>query len=366
MTLSRFSLLRRSISRRGYATLSPKYKTSITLDGMEQHYVESTIIIPEAFDYLNTVNIAVLGYGSQGRAQALNMHDDGMDVTVGVRKGASWDRAVEDGWISGHNLFEIDEAAHRSGRIHYLLHDLEQKNCWEQVRSNLHPDDQLCFSHGFGVKYLGLDNVGREEGVDVFMVAPKCSGNMLRENYMNGVPTNASYAIFYDWSGLARDRCVAAGLSMGCSNLFPTTFTEEVLSDLTGERLVLMGTIRAAMEAQYEVLIENGHSPLEAWNETVVEAEHLYKMMWDKGMDWLYHNCSTTAQTGALEWSENLKPSLKKKFVECYDSVASGKEAEKAIKVGEDPEYRKKLDDQLKEMAQHPLWTTHRKMTQMK
>jgi ketol-acid reductoisomerase len=341
---------------------------TVNVGGTTTDIIPSTHETRERFaDYNNDGPIAVIGYGSQGRAQALNLRDGGHDVILGLRyNGTSWNKALDDGWRE-NSIMPVELAVTESSRVHLLIPDFALIDEWQPIMDNMSIGscDQICVSHGFGFAYHDLTNITAPPYMDVFMVAPKCSGNKVRESFVNGKLANASYAVYHDASGIAKERCIAAGLAVGCTNLFETTFTDEVVSDLTGERLVLMGTIRAIMEAQYEILREHGHSPMESYNETLAEAEHLYQMMWEKGMDWLYKNCSTTAQTGALEWSEKLKPNIKVMFEECYQSVLSKTEAQKAIQASTDPEYRKNLDQQLDDMADHELWRVNREMIKL-
>ncbi|GAG37332.1 unnamed protein product, partial [marine sediment metagenome] len=248
--------------------------------------------------------IAVIGYGVQGPAQALNMKDNGFNVIVGQAKRfrKDWNRAVADGWKPGKTLFDINEAVRRGTIVQMLVSDAAQKAIWPAVKKNLNPGDALYFSHGFSIVYKKLTKVIPPKDVDVILVAPKGSGTSVRRNFLTGAGINASYAVKQDVTGHAHQRCIALGIAIGSGYLFPTTFKGEVLSDLTGERGVLMGALAGIMEAQYQVLRQHGHTPSEAFNETVEElTESLIRLVSENGMDWMYANCSATAQRGALD-----------------------------------------------------------------
>ena len=275
----------------------------------------------KAREVLNDETIAVIGYGVQGPGQSLNMKDNGFNVIIGQSKQfmQDWDRAVADGWEPGKTLFEIEEAARRGTIIEMLVSDAAQKQIWPDVEKCLNPGNAVYFSHGFSIAYKDLTGVIPPKDVDVIMVAPKGSGTSLRRNFLSGAGINSSFAVFQDATGRARERCIALGIAVGSGYLFPTTFTNEVYSDLVGERGVLMGAIAGIMEAQYDTLREHGHSPSEAFNETVEEfTESLIKLVAENGMDWMYANCSATAQRGALDWKPKFKEATLPVFKKLY------------------------------------------------
>jgi ketol-acid reductoisomerase len=217
--------------------------------------------------------VAVLGYGVQGPAQALNMKDNGIHVIVGgdPNRKRSWNKAVNDGWVPGETLFTWEEAMER-GTIHqYLVSDAAQMLLWPKIRSHLKEGDALFFSHGFAVVYSDQTGIVPPKFVDVIMVAPKGSGASVRANFLAGSGINSSFAVKQDYTGRALDRTLAVGIAIGSGYLFPTTFEGEVHSDPTGERGVLMGALAGIMEAQYTTLRQHGHTPSEAFNETVEE-----------------------------------------------------------------------------------------------
>lgn len=277
--------------------------------------------------------ISVIGYGPQARNQTLNMVDNGYDVNIGVRKGGnSWFKAQDDGFIENKNLFSIDEAVHRGTFIQYLISDKAQTEQWTKVKNNLFHGDTLYFSHGFNITYKNQTNLIPPENIDVIMIAPKGPGNKIREFFLNGQGFNSSFAIYQNYTGQALNKCLELGFAIGSNYLFETTFQKETYSDLTGERCVLMGLIQGALKAQYDVLIENGHTKVEAYNETIEEGlRFLYPMINDKGMDWMYQNCSTTAQIGAIEWADKFETLLKPEIRNCYLSVKNGEETKKVL-----------------------------------
>ena len=302
--------------------------------------------------------VAVIGYGVQGPGQALNQKDNGINVIVGQRKNSkSWDKAVRDGFVEGETLFEIEEALKRGTIICYLLSDAAQIQLWPTVKKHLTAGKALYFSHGFGITYNDQTGIVPPKDVDVFLVAPKGSGTSLRRMFLQGRGLNSSYAIFQDATGKAFDRVVALGIAIGSGYLFETTFKREVYSDLTGERGTLMGAIQGLFAAQFEVLRKKGHSPSEAFNETVEElTQSLMPLVAENGMDWMYANCSTTAQRGALDWWKKFRDATLPVFTELYDSVAAGHEAALSIQSNSKKDYREKLDAELKELRESELW----------
>jgi len=308
---------------------------------------------------LKNETIAVIGYGVQGPAQALNMRDNGFNVIVGLRKGSkeSWKRAKRDGWKEGVDLFATEEAAERGTVIQYLISDAAQKAYWPTLKKHLKSGDALYFSHGFSIAYQDQTGVVPPADVDVILVAPKGSGTSVRRNYIAGVGINSSYAVHQDFTGNATDRCLALGIALGSGYLFPTTFEKEVYSDLTGERGVLMGALAGIMEAQYEVLRKNGHSPAESFNETVEElTQSLIRLVDENGMDWMYANCSATAQRGALDWKPKFKKATLPVFKELYERVKSGEETKRVLRSTGSADYKEKLEKELAVMRNSEMW----------
>ncbi len=328
--------------------------------------VEENVVTREEFplskaqEVLKNETIAVIGYGVQGPGQSLNLRDNGFNVIVGQRKGGkTWDKAVADGWVPGETLFEIEEACEKATIIQYLLSDAAQIEVWPTVKKHLTPGKALYFSHGFGITYKERTGIIPPADVDVILVAPKGSGTSLRTMFLEGRGLNSSYAIFQDATGRAFDRVVALGIGVGSGYLFETDFKREVYSDLTGERGTLMGAIQGLLLAQYEVLRENGHTPSEAFNETVEElTQSLMPLFAAKGMDWMYANCSTTAQRGALDWMGPFHDATKPVFEKLYKEVASGNEAQRSIDSNSQADYREKLEAELKALRESEMWQT--------
>jgi ketol-acid reductoisomerase len=309
-------------------------------------------------DILGKETVAVLGYGVQGRGQSLNMRDNGVSVLIGLREGSSgWQLAQKDGWVAGKSLFPLEEAAKRGTIIQYLLSDAGQKEQWPKLKPHLTKEKALYFSHGFSIVFSDQTGVVPPKDIDVILVAPKGSGTTVRRHFLEGKGINASFAIHQDATGRARDRCLACGIAIGSGYLFETTFKQEVVSDLTGERGVLMGAIYGLWLAQYEVLRAHGHSPSEAFNETVEEAtQSLYPLIGENGMDWMYANCSTTAQRGALDWFKRFRDVTKPVFEELYRKVEAGEETRRVLEANSRPDYRAQLEKELKVVADSEMW----------
>ena len=315
--------------------------------------------LDKAREVLADETIAVLGYGVQGPGQACNLRDNGFNVIVGQREGATYEKAVKDGWIPGETLFSIEEAAKRGTIVCMLLSDAAQIAVWPRIEQYMTEGKALYFSHGFGINWSDRTGIVPSKGVDVIMVAPKGSGTSLRTMFLEGRGVNASYAVHQDATGKALERVLAFGIGIGSGYLFETTFEREAVSDLTGERGSLMGAIQGLFLAQYEVLRENGHTPSEAFNETVEElTQSLMPLFSAKGMDWMYANCSPTAQRGALDWMTPFHDAIKPVMYRLYESVKSGNEAQISIDSNSQPDYREKLNEELKALRDSEMWRT--------
>jgi ketol-acid reductoisomerase len=325
----------------------------------EEVVMRSEFPMDKARKVLKDETIAVIGYGVQGPGQSLNMKDNGFKVIIGQSKDfmQDWNRAVADGWKPGVDLFEIEEAAKRGTIIEMLTSDASQKQIWPTIKKQLTKGKALYFSHGFSIVYKDQTKIIPPADVDVIMVAPKGSGTSLRRNFLSGAGINSSFAVFQDATGRAKERCLAVGIAVGSGYLFPTTFESEVFSDLVGERGVLMGALAGIMEAQYDTLRAHGHSPSEAFNETVEElTESLIKLVAENGMDWMYANCSATAQRGALDWKPKFKKAVMPIFKELYKRVASGAETKRVIEACGGPDYKQLLGKELAEMGNSEMW----------
>ena len=326
---------------------------------VEEVVTRGEVPLEKARELLKDEVVAVLGYGVQGPAQALNMRDNGVRVIVGgdPQRKRSWDKALRDGWVPGETLLPWEEAVAQGTIIQYLVSDAAQMMLWPRIEPCLKEGDALFFSHGFGLVYNDQTGIVPPEFVDVILVAPKGSGASVRANYLAGSGINSSYAVHQDYTGRALERTLAVGIAIGSGYLFPTTFRREVWSDLTGERGVLMGALAGIMEAQYATLREHGHSPSESFNETVEElTQSLIRLVDQNGMDWMYENCSATARRGALDWRHRFRKAVRPVFDDLYESVVSGEETRIVLKANSVPDYKEKLDAELREMRESEMW----------
>ncbi|MEA3427929.1 MAG: ketol-acid reductoisomerase [Thermodesulfobacteriota bacterium] len=325
---------------------------------VEEVVTSEEFSLEKAREALKDETVAVLGYGVQGPGQALNMRDNNIRVIVGQRKGgSSWDRAVADGFVPGETLFPLEEAAKKGTIIQFLLSDAGQTATWPEIKKCLNKGDALYFSHGFSIVYKDQTSIVPPDNVDVILVAPKGSGRTVRTNFLAGSGINSSFAVYQDYTGKAKKRTLALGIAIGSGYLFSTTFEKEVYSDLTGERGVLMGCLAGVMEAQYNILRKQGHSPSESFNETVEElTQSLIRLVAENGMDWMFANCSTTAQRGALDWAPRFRDAVAPVFDELYESVRSGKETKRVLEANSAPDYREKLQKELDAIKNSEMW----------
>lgn len=300
--------------------------------------------------------IAIIGYGVQGPGQALNLKENGFNVIVGQRPGRSFDKAVQDGWIPGRNLLSIEEAVKEATQIQFLLSDAGQKEMWPVIKPLLKPDGTLYFSHGFSIAFKEQTNVIPPSNVDVVLVAPKGSGRSVRENFLNGSGINSSFAIFQNASGKAVERTLATGMAIGSGFLFPTTFESEVFTDLTGERGVLMGAFYGLMQAGYNNLRNKGISPQDAIRHTVeIATQTVSKIIGKQGADGLIREL----QDGLVEWFSNgfilARNAVDPVFEDLYQKVVTGVETARVLEANSRPDYRERLDDELKQIDQSEL-----------
>ena len=341
----------------------------INFGGVEENVVtREEFSLAKAKEVLKDEVVAVIGYGVQGPGQSLNLKDNDINVIVGQRKDSkSWNKAVEDGWKEGVNLFDIEEAAKRATIIQFLLSDAGQIEQWNKIKPYLIKGKALYFSHGFGITFNDQTGIVPPKDVDVILVAPKGSGTSLRRLFVQGKGINSSYAIYQDATGKAKERVIALGMAVGSGYLFETDFKKEVYSDLTGERGILMGALAGVFEAQYNVLRKNGHSPSEAFNETVEElTQSLMPLVAENGMDWMYANTSVTAQRGALDWRHKFREAVAPVFENLYESVKTGNEAKIVIESGRKTDYRQKLEVELKEIRESEMWQTGKQVRSLR
>ena len=330
--------------------------------GVEENVVtRDEFPLEKAQDVLADEVVAVLGYGVQAPAQAFNMRENGINVIIGLDpdRKRQWDKALNDGWVPGETLFSMEEATDRATVVQFLVSDAGQVMVWPRIKPHLKKGDALYFSHGFGIVYADQTGIIAPEYVDVILVAPKGSGTSVRANFLAGTGINSSYAVYQDYTGRAEERTLALGITIGSGYLFPTTFANEVYSDLTGERGILMGALDGVMEAQYETLRAHGHSPSEAFNETVEElTQSLIRLVAQNGMDWMFGNCSTTAQRGALDWAPRFKAAVAPLFEDLYQSVLSGEETRLTLEANSKEDYKEGLDAELNKMHESEMWQT--------
>lgn len=331
----------------------------ITFGSVEENVVtREEFTLDKARDVLSNEIVALLGYGIQAPAQAFNMRDNGIEVIIGLDSTRSqWQKALDDDWEPGVNLFSFEEATQKSTIQQFLVSDAGQVQVWPKIRPYIKKGDALYFSHGFGIVYGDQTGIVAPDDIDVILVAPKGSGTSVRANFLAGTGINSSYAVYQDYTGRAEERALALGIAIGSGYLFPTTFEKEVYSDLTGERGVLMGALAGVMEAQYNTLRANGHSPSEAFNETVEElTQSLIRLVAQNGMDWMFANCSTTAQRGALDWAPRFREAVTPVFEELYKSVISGEETRITLEANSKTDYRELLAEELREMRESEFW----------
>lgn len=342
---------------------------TINFGGVDEQVVtRNEFPLEKALQTLASETIAVVGYGVQGPGQSLNLRDNGFNVLVGQRKGGkSWDRALADGWVEGETLFEPEEACKRASVICYLLSDAGQIDAWNTVRPYLTTGKTLYFSHGFGITFNEQTGIVPPADIDVVLVAPKGSGTSLRRLFLKGEGINSSMAVYQDYTGNAREKVMALGIGIGSGYLFETDFQKEVYSDLTGERGILMGALAGMFEAQYQVLRQHGHSPSEAFNETVEElTQSLMPLVAENGMDWMYANTSVTAQRGALDWKGKFREAALPVFEQLYEEVSSGREAKRVIEAGSQSDYREQLETELEVIRASELWQTGKAVRQLR
>lgn len=302
--------------------------------------------------------IVMLGYGTQGRGQALNARDHNLDVTIGLREGGTgWNLALSDGFEPGKTLLPIVDATKKADILMYLLSDAGQSEMWPTISPHMKKGSTLYFAHGFSIVFKEDTKVIPPPEMDVILVAPKGSGTTVRRLFLEGRGINASVAVHQDYSGKAWDRAYGLGVAIGTGYMYETTFQKEVYSDLTGERGILMGAINGFFMAQYEVLRANGHSASEAFNETVEEAtQSLYPLIAEKGMDWMYANCSTTAQRGALDWYPKFHAAAKPVFEELYREVRNGNETRRTLSANSKKDYKQQLEKELMTIRNMEIW----------
>ncbi|MEB2358569.1 ketol-acid reductoisomerase [Bacillus pumilus] len=243
---------------------------------------------------LNGQKVAIIGYGSQGHAHALNLKESGVDVIVGVRKGGSYTKAQED----GHQVFTVKEAAAQADVVMVLLPDEQQKKVYdEEIKDQLEAGNSLVFAHGFNVHF---HQIVPPSDVDVYLVAPKGPGHLVRRTYEQGAGVPALFAIYQDVSGQAKDKALAYAKAIGGARagVLETTFKEETETDLFGEQAVLCGGLTSLVKAGFETLTEAGYQPELAYFECLHELKLIVDLMYEEGLEGMRYSISDTAQWG--------------------------------------------------------------------
>jgi ketol-acid reductoisomerase len=241
--------------------------------------------------------VAVVGYGSQGHAHALNLHDSGVDVVVGLREGSGSRAAAEE---AGLPVAPVGEAVRDAQVVALLVPDHVQKGVWDaDVAPNLSPGAAVLFAHGLNVHF---GRIAPPDEHDVIMVAPKAPGHRVRELYISGAGTPGLVAVHRDASGRALDLALAYGVGIGCGRvgLLETTFAEETESDLFGEQAVLCGGVPALVQAGFDVLVEAGYQPEIAYYECLNELKLIVDLLYQGGFEYMRYSVSDVAEYGDL------------------------------------------------------------------
>src|SRR5690625_908269 len=279
-------------------------------------------------DVLNGKKIAIVGYGSQGHAHALNLRDSGFDVVIGIRPGRSQEKAKDDGF----EAVEVAEAVKQADVTMVLLPDEMQAKVYEEsIRDNLQEGSALAFAHGFNIHY---SQVVPPANVDVFLVAPKGPGHLVRRSYEEGFGVPALYGIYQDYTGNAKEVALAyaAGVGAARAGVLETTFQEETETDLFGEQAVLCGGTTALVKAGFETLVEAGYQPEVAYFETLHEVKLIVDLMYEGGLENMRYSISDTAQWGDfVSGPRVINDETKERMKEVLEDVQSGKFAKEWI-----------------------------------
>jgi ketol-acid reductoisomerase len=266
--------------------------------------------------------VAVIGYGSQGHAHALNLRDSGVDVQVGLREGSASKEKAED---AGLEVRSIPEAVRGAQVVALLLPDHVQKQVWdEEIAPNLEPGAAVLFAHGLNIHF---ERIAPPEGHDVIMVAPKAPGHRVRELYVSGAGTPGLVAVHRDASGNALDLALAYGVGIGCARvgLLATTFAEETESDLFGEQAVLCGGVPALVQAGFDVLVEAGYQPEIAYYECLNELKLIVDLLYQGGYEYMRYSVSDVAEYGDLSRGPRVvDESVKERLRGILSEVRSG------------------------------------------
>lgn len=276
-------------------------------------------------ELIRSKRVAVLGYGSQGHAHALNLRDQGVSVVVGLKPGGSWDRARADGF----RVVEVAEAVRDADVVSVLLPDMVQAQVYrESIRPHLRRGQALVFAHGFTVLY---GQVEPPPDVDVFMVAPKSPGHRMREVFVDGQGVPGLVAVHQDATGQAKDLALAYAWGVGClrAGVVETTFREETESDLFGEQAVLCGGVTALIQAGFETLVEAGYQPEIAYFECLHELKLIVDLMYQGGLSYMRYSVSDTAEWGDYKSGPRIiTPAVRQAMKQILAEIQSGAFAE--------------------------------------
>ncbi len=343
----------------------------VDFDGVKETvWTKEEFTLEKALSTLKGETIAVLGYGSQGPGQSLNLKDNGFNVIVGQResyhkpgeKPTSWEKALEDKWEPGKNLFSsLGEAAQRGTIIANLLSDAGQKMTWPSLEKYVESGKTLYFSHGFGIHFHGHTGIRPGEGVDVIMVAPKGAGLSVREDFINQRGINASYAVERDYSGRALEKTLAIGIGIGSGYLFKNTFRNEVVEDHFGERAFLLGETFGIAEASYKALRLKDDMPMaEAFihsSEQITQV--ILPLIGRGGAAEIYKQALAAGELGTVLRYQEIIKQVTRPFLETlYKSVESGVQAKIALDSNSNPHYRQNLDAELDGINNSEMWRT--------
>jgi len=278
--------------------------------------------------HLDDQTVAVLGYGSQGHAHSLNLHESGVDVVVGLREDSS---SREEAEAEGLTVKDPLEATHEGDIIMFLVPDTVQPTVYEAVSPGIEAGDTVLFAHGFNIHY---NQIEPQADVDVAMVAPKSPGHLVRRNYVNDTGTPALIAIEQDVSGETKELALAYADALGCARagVIETTFQEEVESDLFGEQAVLCGGVTALVKHGFETLVDNGYAPEMAYFECLNELKLIVDLMYEGGLSEMWHSVSDTAEYGGLTQGERiLGDEVRENMEEVLEEVQNGEFAREWI-----------------------------------
>ena len=305
--------------------------------------------------------IAVMGYGSQGHAQAQNLHDSGLDVIVGLRKGSKrWQQAEEDGL----KVMTVKEAAKAADIIQILLPDETQSQVfYEEIEPGLEPGNALVFSHGFNIHY---NQIVPKKDIDVYMVAPKSPGHLVRRTYKEGHGVPGLIAVYQDASGMAKQLALAHAKGVGCTRagVFETTFREETETDLFGEQVDLCGGVSSLIKTAFEVLIEAGYQPEIAYFETTHELKLIVDLIHEGGLEKMWYSVSNTAEYGGLTVGPKVINELSREAMyEALERIQNGQFAKEFVLEGK--ANRPVLTAMERQDREHPVEEVGRRLRSM-